>query len=200
MMVEEIALATETPIESAGEEAGPRPGLPPPTGSSMPSLSTVIAQHERLRAELLERWPELASDADVLEDTLEGASDLPDAIARIIRSALEDERLAESVGEHVAKLQVRKGRLEGRAARKRALALYAMQEGNLPRIIQTDFSAHTGRSRGKVIITDEDALALEYVRLKKEPDKKAIGEALRNGDTVEGATLSSPEATLTIKI
>lgn len=163
-------------------------------------LSAAIAQHERLRNELLERWPELINDEEALGDTLEGASDLSDVTARIIRSALEDERQALSVGEHIAKVQSRKAYFEWRAARKRALALRAMTEGNLPRIIQPDFSAHVGHSRGRVIITDEDALALDYVRLKKEPDKKAIGEALRNGATIEGATLSNPEATLTVKI
>ncbi len=166
----------------------------------MPDLSGAIAQHERLRNELLTRWPELARDSEALEDTLNGESDLPDVTAQIIRSALEDERLGDSVGEHIAKLQKRKLHLDFRASRKRALALYAMQEGNLPRITQPDFSAHIGRSRGKVIITDEEALTHEYVRLKKEPDKKAIGEALRNGDTVEGACLSNPEATLTVKV
>ncbi len=166
----------------------------------MPNINVSLAQHERLRAELLERFPELAHDEEALVDTLEGASDLPDATARIIRSALTDECLADGTGEHIAKLQKRKQYLEWRATRKRALALYAMQEGNLPRIIQPDFSAHIGRSRGKVIITDELALTHEYVRLKKEPDKKAIGEALRNGEWVEGATMSNPEPTLTVKI
>ncbi len=163
-------------------------------------ISGAIAQHERLRDELLKRWPELAADEEALADTLEGASDLPDAIAKIIRSALADECLAGGTSEHIAKLQKRKQYLEYRAVRKRAMALYAMQEGNLPRITQPDFSAHVGRSRGKVIITDEDALTLNYVRYKKEPDKTAIGEALRKGDTVEGATLSNPEPTLTVKI
>ena len=168
--------------------------------SPAPNLVTAIAQHERLRTELLERFPELQEDDDALGDTLYGESDLTDTIAQIIRSALEDERLAESVSEHLAKLRVRKDRLEGRATRKRALALYAMQEGSLPKITQSDFSAHIGRSRGKVIITDEENLALEFIRLKREPDKKAIGEALRNGDTVDGATLSNPEPILTVKV
>jgi hypothetical protein len=162
-------------------------------------INTAIAQHERLRKELLERFPELSSDEEALSDTLSGESALPDITAQIIRSALEDERLGESVGGHIAKLQKRKLYLEFRAARKRALALYAMTEGNLPPITQPDFSAHIGRSRGKVIITNEEALALEFVRLKREPNKKAIGDALRNGDTVEGATLSNPEPTLTVR-
>ncbi len=166
----------------------------------MAYLGGAIAQHERLRNELLERWPELANDEEVLADTLEGASDLPGVTAQIIRSALADELLSAGITGHIDQLRRRKQRLEERASRKRALALYAMQEGNLPRITQPDFSAHVGRSRSKVIITDEDALVLEYVRLKREPDKTAIGEALRKGDTVDGATLSNPEPTLTVKI
>ncbi len=166
----------------------------------MPDLSGAIAQHERLRNELLARWPELANDEEALTDTLEGASDLPDVTAKIIRSALADECLSAGIAGHIDQLRRRKLRLDERAFRKRALALYAMQEGALPRIVQPDFSAHVGRSRGRVIITDEEALSVGYVRFKREPDKTAIGEALRNGDTVEGATLSNPEATLTVKV
>ena len=164
------------------------------------SLNAAIAQHERLRNELLERWPGLASDEEALTDTLDGESDLPETTAQIIRSALADEALAAGISEHIAKLQTRKSRLEGRAIRKRALALYAMQEGNLPQITRPDFSAHIGRSRGKVIVTDEEALALEFIRLKREPDKKAIGKALRKGGTVDGATLSNREPMLTVKV
>jgi hypothetical protein len=162
-------------------------------------INTAIAQHERLRKELLERFPELSSDEEALSDTLSGESDLPDITAQIIRSALEDERIMDGLIGHIDRLQIRRKRLEYRAARKRALALYAMTEGNLPPITQPDFSAHIGRSRGKVIITDEEALVLEFVRLKREPDKKAIGDALRNGNAVEGATLSNPEPTLTVR-
>jgi hypothetical protein len=164
-----------------------------------PNLRVSLAHHERLRAELLERFPELADDEEALGDTLSGESDLPETVAQIIRSALADERLAEGINEYIAKLQLRRHRLNGRAARKRALALYAMTEGNVPRITQPDFDAYTGRSRGKVIVTDEDALALEYVRLKREPDKKAIGEELRNGGVVSGAELSNPEPILVVK-
>lgn len=162
-------------------------------------VSPTIAKHNRLRQELLESWPDLANDEEALNDTLEGASTLPDVTAEIIRSALEDERLAAGISEHIVKLQLRKKRIEERAARKRAKALYAMQEGDLPRIKQPDFSASIGTSKGRVIITDEEALALEFVRLRREPDKKAIGEALRNGDAVAGATLSNPQPTLAVR-
>jgi hypothetical protein len=45
------------------------------------------------------------------------------------------------------------------------------------------------RKSKAVAITDYNALPLEYLKVKTEPDKTAIKEAIKGGATVEGAML-----------
>ena len=47
----------------------------------------------------------------------------------------------------------------------------------------------TFRSSTSVHITTPEQLATEYLRIKTEPDKKAISEAIKSGKEVEGAEL-----------
>ena len=163
----------------------------------MKNLNWIAEEHAALLAELLGRWPELASDEETLADTLEGVSRLPEAIAAVIRSALDDEADCTSIAERIKQLQTRRKRLEDRADRKRALALHFCQEGRLPRIPAPDFTASVSMTKGRVIITGQ--VDDKWMRIKKEEDKTKIGEALRAGQTVSGAELSNPMPTLVIR-
>jgi hypothetical protein len=165
----------------------------------MPNLPLAFANHERLRAELIGRWPEISSDPEALEDTLEGLSDLPDAVAGVIRSALQDEADCETLTAQIKRLQDRRSRLEVRAERKRAMALHYCQEGQLPRISRPDFTASVSMTAGRAIITDEQRLPDKWWRTKREPDKQAIRVALKEGETIPGAELSNASPTLRIR-
>ena len=165
----------------------------------MPDLRMATARHEALRAELLGRWPELADDEEAREDTLSGISDLPDMLAAVVRSALADEDTVDALQARIKKMQERVARIELRAIRKRNTALHFMQEARIPRLAPPDFTASLGMGKGRVIVTDEAALPKEYVRTKREPDRKKIGEALRAGDEISGAALSNPEPWLSVR-
>ena len=162
----------------------------------MPDLKFAVANNDRICAELLARWPELAADPEALADTLEGISTLPEAIAAVYRSSLDDEQDCAAIAEQIKRLQARKKRLEERAERKQNLALWACQEGRLRRVDAPDFTLSVAASKGRVIITDEYELADVWCRIRREPDKKAIGDALRAGVDVPGAVLGNPQATL----
>jgi hypothetical protein len=117
----------------------------------------------------------------------------------VIRSALEDEADCDSIAERIKKLQARRKRLEERADRKRALALHFCQEGRIQRIPAPHFTASMSMTKGRVIITDDRALGDAWMRIKKEPDKTRIGEALRAGEMISGAELSNPAPTLVVR-
>jgi hypothetical protein len=163
------------------------------------NLHLEIDKHKRLRDELLQRWPALAEDEAALDDTLEGASSLPEAIAAVLRSGREDQAVAKALGEQVERMEARKRRLVDRAERKKQLALWALQESGERRVNAPDFIAYLGMSRAKVIITDEDELPPDCVRTKTEPDRKFIGDLLRAGKDVPGASLGNPQPTITVK-
>jgi hypothetical protein len=163
------------------------------------NLHLEIDKHKRLRKELLARWPALAEDAETLSDSLEGISTLPEAIAAVLRSGREDVAVAKALGEQIERMQSRKARLLDRAERKKALALWAMQEANERRIDAPDFIAYLGMSQAKVIIPDETLVPSRFLRVKTEPDKKLIGAALRAGEDVKFASLGNPQPTIIVK-
>jgi hypothetical protein len=166
---------------------------------NQPNLHLELDKHKRLREELLQRWPPLAEDAETLDNTLEGVSTLPEAIAAILRSRREDLAFTEALAVQIKQMEARKARLAERADRKKGLALWAMIEGDLKRIDAPDLAAWTGMSQAKVIIPDESKLPTYWQRVKTEPDKKKIGEALRAGLPVTGASLGNPQPTIIVK-
>jgi hypothetical protein len=165
-----------------------------------PNLHLELDKDKRIRAELVSRFPDNADDPDVMTDTLDGISTLPEAIAAVLRSGREDEAIAEGpLSEQIKRMQARKARLVERAARKKSLALWAMQEADRHRINAPDFIAYLGMSQAKVIIPDESKLPTHWLRIKTEPDKKKIWEALRAGLPVTGASLGNPQPMIIVK-
>jgi hypothetical protein len=164
-----------------------------------PNLHLEIDKHKRLREELLSRWPALSGDETALDDTLEGASTLPEAIAAVLRSRREDIAFVEALAAQIKQMEARKARLAERADRKKSLALWAMTEGDIKRVDAPDLAAWTSMSQAKVIIPDEKAIPIEYMRVKYEPHKKLIGAALRAGEKVIGASLGNPQPTIVVK-
>jgi phage host-nuclease inhibitor protein Gam len=53
--------------------------------------------------------------------------------------------------------------------------------------------------RAGVVITDPQAVPDQFVRIKREPDKTAIGAALASGNAVPGADMRNGAPSLTIR-
>jgi hypothetical protein len=62
-----------------------------------------------------------------------------------------------------------------------------MVEAGLKKIEADDMTLTTGLGPASVVITDEAMLPESFWRVKREPNKVAIGEALKGGVTVPGA-------------
>src|SRR5690349_18549947 len=93
------------------------------------SLEAESYRYCQLRQQLLAEIPDL--DAETLADTLEGITDLNEMLAEVIRSALEDEALAEGLSTRLKDMKARLERLSDRAERKRQLALSVMREAEI---------------------------------------------------------------------
>jgi hypothetical protein len=164
-----------------------------------PNLHLEIDKDKRICAELIARFPEAAEDPELLADTLDGISTLPEVIAAILRSGREDLAVAKALGDQIERMQARKARLIERADRRKSLALWAMQEAGRKRIDAPDFIAYVGMSQAKVLISDESAIPSIYMRVKIEPSKKLIAAALKQGENVSGASLGNPQPTIVVK-
>ena len=62
-------------------------------------------------------------------------------LAEVIRSALEDEALVCGLSTRLSDMKARLERLETRAKRKRELALQAMSEAEIAKLMEADFTA-----------------------------------------------------------
>jgi hypothetical protein len=171
------------------------------SGRPMSSYLHREAQDYRiLRERLLEQMPELANDPDCLLDTLDGATNVKEQLAALIRSALQDEALVDGLHEYEAKLADRKCSLKARALRKRRIALSYMSELNLKNITAPDLTVTRKAVPPLVLITTEADIPDQFMRIKREPDKTAIRQALTNGESVPGCTMSNGSETLQVKI
>ena len=166
------------------------------------SISTVLKNethcYQLIRERLVATWPEL--DADTLNDTLEGITDLHEMIATIIRSALVDEALLTGLRSRLDDMKQRLTRLEERGAKKRQLALEAMNEVGLTKLQQPDFTASARAGSPSLIVIAEDAIPQTYwVPQPPKLDRQALLGELKRGREIPGAQLSNSKPILAVR-
>jgi hypothetical protein len=164
----------------------------------MNNLSLERTRFVELRRRLLELHPDL--DDQTLADTLEGATDFREALAALIRSALEDECLAKALRDRLDQMKSRLSRLEARASSKRQVAVENMEAAELRKLQEPDFTASVRTGPPAVAILAEDELPIDYLLPQPpKPDRRAILEALSGGVFVPGAVLSEPKISLSVR-
>jgi len=168
-------------------------------------MTSPLSIQARIVAELRERLKAehgLEDGDEALEDTLEGASDLPEMLARMARSAVWNEHRAAAMGGIIKNNQDRKAMFEQRSENTRSAMSWAMQESGMKKIpadVLPDLSV--SMRDGKAPLSDPDMTLLpdEFCRFKREPDKAKIREALEAGADVPGAYLGNSKPVLTIR-
>ena len=162
-------------------------------------LEHEAREYRIVRERLLAEMPELADDPECLLDTLEGLSNVQEQLAALVRSAVNDEVLVDGLHEYEARLADRKCALKARALRKRRIALSYMADLDLKKIVAPDLTITRKFVPPSVLITDPLQIPDELMRIKREPDKTAIKDALERGP-VPGAAMSNGSETLQVKI
>lgn len=161
-------------------------------------LAAAASNRLRLRDQMLDAYPQLAEDEAALLDTLDGLDTLNEQAVAVLRQAIEREAHAEALKAIIDTMAERKRRLETGAHWLREAALLAMQSAGLPRLTAPDMTVSVGSPKPAVVITDAAALPDHLCRVKREPDKRAIGAALEAKQTVPGAVLGNAQPFLQI--
>jgi hypothetical protein len=161
-------------------------------------LEGELNRYTELRRRLLEADPEI--DNRTLADTLEGATDLREVIASVIRSALDDDALAKALEDRVVQMKARLTRLEATAEKKREFALAAMEEADIEKILEPDFTVSIRAVAPGVVVTNQ-AVIPEWFWIPQPAklDKRLLLETLRAGEAVMGAELANSKITLAIR-
>ncbi|MEP2758823.1 siphovirus Gp157 family protein [Parvibaculum sp.] len=164
-----------------------------------PALAAEFHAHTFLKERLLADFPDL--DDETLSDTLEGETGLNEALATILRSREEDLSLIIGLKSRLEALKARLDRFQDRAERKRRLVADVMSRADIKRITEPDFTVSLRSSPPGVVIEDETRIPSDY--WKPQPpklDRATLGEALKAGSRVDGATLGSPKPSISIRI
>jgi hypothetical protein len=155
-------------------------------------------RYQAVRAHLLAAWPEL--DAETLNDTLEGITDLHEMIAAVIRSALVDEALQAGLRTRLEEMRQRLARLEERGAKKRQLALDAMCEVGVKKLEQPDFTASARAGLPPLVIVADDVIPEPYwVPQPPKLDRQSLLAGLKRGEVIPGAQLGNPKPSLAVR-
>jgi hypothetical protein len=170
-------------------------------------MLTPVANAARIVAELRERLKSeygLSDGEEALEDSLEGASELPELLAMMARDAVQAEDYAQAVANRIGYLTVRKANLERRSVRLRNAIAWALQEVGWKRIPAGALPEMTVTVSVREPVAEihcEDDVPEEFCIAKTtlRPNKPLITERLRAGDKFDFAHLPNPKPTLTIR-
>lgn len=163
-------------------------------------MNAPLSQSVRVAAELrakLSALYGLDEDDDAINGTIEGETDLPEALALLARLVIEQEGFAKAIEDIIRQQTSRKMRLQHRAERGRELIAWALQESGLKNLTLPDMSLGLSAPRKPVLVTGE--VPKEFCRVEYKPNKTAIREALEAGETLIFASLGNPEPTLNIR-
>src|SRR5262245_37764512 len=161
-------------------------------------LAREVNRFAELRRRLVEADPDI--DENTLFDTLEGATSLHEAVAAVIRSALDDEALAKALRARIEDMRQRLSRIELTAEAKREAALNAMERADMIKLTAPDFTASIRINPPSLLITSEAEIPQDFwVPQPPKLNKKGLLDAINSGWAVAGATLSNSKISLTIR-
>ena len=165
--------------------------------SALP-VRSEIQRYTRIREWLLQHFPDV--DDQTIRDTLEGETSLHEMIAAVIRSALVDEALSTGLRKRLDDMKERLARLEERGAKKRQLALEAMDEVGLSKLQQSDFTASTRSGTPSLLVTAEGEVpSLYWVPQPPKLDRQALVGVLKRGTDIPGVQLNNPKPVLVVR-
>lgn len=161
----------------------------------------LIHEHRRyaeLRRRLIEADPEI--DETTLLDTLEGASSLNEALGEVIRTALEEEELADALRARMGVMRERLERIETACAKKRDVAQAVMEDAGIEKILEPDFTVSLRVSPPSIAVMNEAEIPEPYwIPQPPKLDRKGILEALKTGTRVPGATFANSKVSLAVR-
>lgn len=163
----------------------------------MDMLSLERARYVALRERLLADVPEI--DERTLADTLEGITDYQEMLVAGVRAALRDEAQAVALQLIIDENLQRLKRFEDRAQKMRGIIRDEMEQSGVYKIAVPDFTASLRSGPPHVVVIDETKIPKTYFEDRPHLKKRVLLEDLKLGIPVEGASLSNPRMSLSVR-
>jgi hypothetical protein len=144
--------------------------------------------------------PELDEDEVLRGDMVEGETGAFEFMSRIVRLIGATQAIAAGTADYIGELQERKARLERREHSLRTLITKVMNAAAISKAELPEGTISIRPGAPKVVIINEQEIPIEFMRIKKEPDKLRIKAALSAGENVQGTALSNAEPHLAIHV
>lgn len=139
-------------------------------------------------------------DADLIRDTIEGETDLHEAIETAAALVMETEAHLARLKLIADRLEQRKRRYEARVRNIKTAVSVAMEMGEL-KSLEMPFGTISQRSKPRALIVfDEAAVPSDYfVTPAPKVDRKALTAALKEGASIPGAELDNGGVTVAFR-
>ena len=165
---------------------------------SLDPIKREIHRYDYIRGRLICDFPEI--DAETLADTLEGITDLHEIIAEVVRSALADQAMATGLKLRLEDMKSRLTRLEQRGRKKRQLALDALVEADIKKLIQPDLTVSVRTGTQALVVTSEDTIPEDFwIPQPPKLDRNGVLAALKSGKMIDGAALNNPAPAISVR-
>ncbi len=148
---------------------------------------------------LLAAYPELAEDDQLKADMLEGSTAAYDVLTRLVNIERDADSMGKAVAARVSDLQARKARADKRKEAMRVLMLRVMQAAGIQKAPLVEATVSVGKGRDSVEIVDADALADEYVKIERVPNKRLLLDIVKGCGEVPGARLVTGQPTISVR-
>ena len=148
-----------------------------------------ITQLRAAHAALIETHPDLATDDDFLADVIEGETDAPAIMERLIierRESLANGEAMDKLADDYAALS---DRWAARAEARRKLMGLVLDATGLRKMQTPAGTVSVSAGRVSLVLADDFTPPQGYARTRIEPDKTAIKAALEAGEVMPGASL-----------
>lgn len=142
----------------------------------------------------LSKWDELRhqlegidADPEELFDTLDGETELTDALLMIAEEIAEREAMSAAIQSRIKDLQERKSRVDNSVDTLRQIILVTMSRAEIQKIKGDLCTLSIGNTKPKADVVDEALIPSKFWK-PQDPklDKKAIADAINNGEHVPG--------------
>lgn len=151
---------------------------------------------------LIRQFPEIAEDEILRADMLDGETSISDVLTSLVRMGEDARAMRDGTKERLEELKARGERFTRRIDFARALIFKILEAANLRKMEMPEATVYLRNNPPQLVgDPDGDKLPDELVKITRAPDKKKIKEALQNGVTLEGLSLSNspPSVVVTVR-
>ncbi len=161
-------------------------------------LTHELTYHDYLREQIKNEFPDI--DEETLADTLEGLTNLNEMLGAVVRSHLDDMAIVDALKSRMTDMQDRLSRISKRADKKREIVTSVMEQANLKKLAEADFTLSLRATSAPLVVTEEESIPEPYWKPQAPKlDRQGLIAALKAGEHVPGAVLGNPRMAIAIR-